>query len=58
MNVSEQRTIAASKENQILGLIKSNISYKEGKLIILLYKAIVKPHNVVYKGGYHIVRRI
>ena len=30
--------------HQILGLIKRNITYKEKKLIIHLYKAIVRPH--------------
>ena len=44
MKVSEQCGIAASKGNQILGLIKRNITYKDKKLIILLYKAIVRPH--------------
>ena len=29
MNVSEQSSIAASNGNQILGLIKRNISYKK-----------------------------
>ena len=43
MNVSEQCGIAASKGNQILGLIRRNIIYKE-KLIIPLYKAIVRPN--------------
>ena len=44
MNVSEQCGIAASKGNQILGLIKRNITYKEKQLIVPLYKAIVRPH--------------
>ena len=44
MKVSEQCGIAASKGNQILGLIRRNITYKEIKLIILLHKAIVRPH--------------
>ena len=44
MKVSEQCGIAASKGNQILALIKRNITYKEKKLIIPLYKAIVRPH--------------
>ena len=44
MNVSEQCGIAASKGNQILGLIRRNIAYKDKKLIIPLYKPIVKPH--------------
>ena len=32
------------EKNQILGLIKRNITYKDKKLIIPLYKAIVTPH--------------
>ena len=44
MKVSEQCGIAASKGNQILGLIKRTITYKEKHLIVLLYKAIVRPH--------------
>ena len=42
MKVSEQCGIAASRGNQILGLIRRNITYKEKKLIIP--KAIVRPH--------------
>ena len=44
MNVLEQCGIAASKGNQILGLIKKTITYKEKQLIVPLYKAIVRPH--------------
>ena len=44
MKVSEQCGIAASKGNQILGLIRRNITYKGKKSIIPLYKAIVRPH--------------
>ena len=44
MKVSEQCGIAASKGNQILGLITRNITYKGKKLIIPLYKAIVRHH--------------
>ena len=45
MKVSEQCGTAASKGNQILWLIRRNITYyKEKKLIIPLYKAIVRPH--------------
>ena len=44
MKVSEQCRIAASKGNQVLGLIRRNITYKENSLIIPLYKAIVRPH--------------
>ena len=46
MKVSEQCRIAASKGtgNQILVMIRRNITYKEKSLIIPLYKAIVRPH--------------
>ena len=43
MKVSEQCGIAASKGNQILGLIRRTIAYKEKQLIVSLYKAIVRP---------------
>ena len=45
MKVSEQCRIAASKGNQVLGMIRRNITYKEKSLIVpTLYKAIVRPH--------------
>ena len=44
MKVSEQCRIAASKGNQVLGMIRRNITYKEKSLIVPLYKAIVRPH--------------
>ena len=44
MKVSEQCGIATAKGNQILGLIRRNIVYKEKELIITLYKTIVRPH--------------
>ena len=44
MRVSEQCGIAAAKGNQILGLIRRNIVYKEKELTIPLYKTIVMPH--------------
>ena len=44
MKVSEQCGIAASTGNQIIGLIRRNITYKGKKLIIPLCKAIVRPH--------------
>ena len=47
MKVSEQCGIAAAKGNKILGLIRRNITYKEKKLIIPLYKAIVTPHAFI-----------
>ena len=43
MKVSEQCGSIASKGNQIIGLIRRTITYKEKKLIIPLYKAIVRP---------------
>ena len=44
MKVSVQCRIAASKGNQVLGMIRRNITYKENSLIVPLYKAIVRPH--------------
>ena len=44
MKISEQCGIAASKENQILGLIRRTTMYKEKQLIVPLYKAIIRPH--------------
>ena len=44
MKVSEQCRIAASKGNQVLGMIKRNIPYKEKSFIVPLYKAIGRPH--------------
>ena len=44
MKVSEQCRIAASKGNQVLGMIRRNITYKEESLIVPLYKTIVRPH--------------
>ena len=42
--VSEQCGIAASKGNQIIGLIRRTITYKEKQLIVPLYKVIIRPH--------------
>ena len=44
MKVSEQCGIAAAKGNQILGLIRRTIVYKEKELIIPLYKTIIRPY--------------
>ena len=44
MKVSEQCGIAASKANQVLGMIRRNITYKDKSFIVPLYKAIVRPH--------------
>ena len=44
MKVSEQCRIESSKSNQVLGMIRRNIKYKENSLIVPLYKAIVRPH--------------
>ena len=41
MKVSEQCIIAASKGDQLLGMIRRNITYTEQILIIPQYKAIV-----------------
>ena len=44
MKVLERCGIAASKDNQILGLIRRNITYNDKRLIIPLNKAIVRPN--------------
>ena len=44
MKFSEQCRIAASQGNQILGMIRRNITYKENGLIVPLYKPIVRPN--------------
>ena len=44
MKVSGQCRIAASKGNQVIGMIRRNITYKEKSLIVPMYKAIVRPH--------------
>ena len=51
MKASEQCRIAASKGNQILGMIRRNIAYQEKGLIAPLYKAIVRHHiRILYTG--------
>ena len=44
MKVSEQCRITAAKGNHVLGMIRTNITYKEKSLIVPLYKVIVRPH--------------
>ena len=44
MKVSEQCRIATSKGNQVLGMIRRNITYKENSLMVPLYKTIIRPH--------------
>ena len=47
MKVSEQCRIAASTGNQVLGMIRRNITYKENSWIVHLYKGIVR---ILYTG--------
>ena len=44
MKVSEQCGIAARKGNQILGLMRRNIAYRDKRLIIPPYISLVRPH--------------
>ena len=44
MNVPEQCSIASSKGNHVIGMIRRNMTYKEKRLIIPLYKAIIRTH--------------
>ena len=57
MKVSEQCRFDASKGNQVLGMMRRNITYKEKNSLVLLYKATswitrLRPgylqHNYVY----------
>ena len=50
MKLSEQCRIAASKGNQVIGMIRRNITHKEKSFIIPLYKAIVRPHLEYHTG--------
>ena len=52
MKVSEQCRIAASKGNQIIGMIRSNITYNEKGMIVPLNTAIFRLHlEYVYRHG-------
>ena len=44
LKVSQQCCKAASKGNQILGMIKRSISSRRKEIIVKLYKALVRPH--------------
>ena len=44
LKVSEQCGIAARKGNQLLGMIRRNITYRDNKLMVPLYKSIVRSH--------------
>ena len=44
MTVSEQCRITGSKGNQVIGMIRINITYKETSFSVPLYKAIVRHH--------------
>ena len=44
LKVSEQCGIAARKGNQLLGMIRRNIAYRDKKSMVPLYKAIVRLH--------------
>ena len=58
MTVSEQCGLAAAKGNNILGLIRRNITYMEKTIIIPLYKAILgHTWNIAFRHGGHIIRK-
>ena len=50
MEVSEQCRLAAFKGNQIIGMIRRHITYKDKSLTVPLYKAIVRPHLHYCRG--------
>ena len=59
MNVLEQCRIAASNGNQVLGMIRRNITYRCIKKIVLLYPCIKQylclTYNIVGRHGIHIL---
>ena len=55
MKVSEQCRITASKGNQVIGMIRRNITYTDKSLIVRLYKQqLYLTYNIVYSHGVHI----
>ena len=57
MKVSEQCRIAASKGNQVLGMTRRNITYKEKSLIVAracIKQSLDLTYNTVYMHGVHI----
>ena len=60
MTVSEQCGLAAANGNQILGLIRRNITNMEKTLSIPVYKALVRPHleyYITFRHGGHVIRK-
>ena len=57
MKVSEQCRIAASKGNQVLGMIRRNITYKEKSLIIPLYEDCRYRHVTFTTSAVHRLNR-
>ena len=58
--MSERRGIAARKGNQLLGMIKRNITYRDKNRIIPLYKSTVRPRleRCIYAWRPHIPKYI
>jgi len=44
MKCSEQCRYAANKANKVLSIIKRTITYKDPKIMLNLYKILVRPH--------------
>jgi len=47
-----------SKANNILGMIKRTIISQDSRLLLSLYKTLVRPHLDVHQPGHHITTRI
>jgi len=44
LKCSQQCEYAYSKANRVMGMTKRTISYKEPKIMLNLYKTLVRPH--------------
>ena len=44
LKCSQQCEYAYSKANRVMGMIRRTITYKEPRIMLSLYKALVRPH--------------
>ena len=66
LKCSQQCEYAYTKANRVTGMIKKALSYKEPKIMLNLYKTLVRPHveygssawNLYYKKEKELLKRI